>query len=151
MSTAIPQFFDIINAGITLVTLMDRKVFTQKSIDANQFDIIYSIMLMALANIESQQKSDRLKKTWEQKRANILNRKLTAVCPYWLEKSADSTTYHKINGRLQIIEKIFQMKLSGKSPHVIEGILNQTPGIWNQKKVDGVSLTFIRFSVLRQL
>ncbi len=128
------KLFDcLIEAGIKLVLSEDGKAFTYESIEENPREYNDGLNDLILAHKESSRKSKRLKATWEQKRANTHKEVLTGRCPAWLKRSEDWTEYHKINGHWQVIEKIFQMKLSGKSPRGIAKELNQTPGIWKPK------------------
>jgi len=131
--TALYQFTDMIRAGIRVVTFIPEGDFTEKNLNENFGFLMGAFSDMDQAHKESSKKSKRLKATWEQKRANVDNKKLTGRCPAWLKRSKDWTEYHKIDGRWQIIEKIFQIKLSGKSPRTITKELNRTEGIWKPK------------------
>jgi len=53
LSDALSQFLSIIRAGIKIVTLIDEKEFTKESVNANPFDLMYSINAMATAHGES--------------------------------------------------------------------------------------------------
>lgn len=131
--TALMRFTDLINAGIRVVTFMPKGDYTEKNLNENVGFLMSAISDMDRAHKESSRKSDRLKATWDQKRANSKTKVLTGRCPAWLKRSEDWTEYHKIDGRWQIIEKIFQMKLSGKSPRTIAKELNGAEGIWKPK------------------
>lgn len=127
---AVDLFRDLMRAGIKLVLSEDGKDFTYESIQENPQEFLGCVNEFILGHRESRRKSDRLKKTWEQKRTDIDKKKLTGRAPAWLKMSKDLTGFEKIQDRCKIIKKIFQMKLSGKSPHSIEKELNRTLGIW---------------------
>ncbi|MGY3427856.1 DNA invertase Pin-like site-specific DNA recombinase [Bradyrhizobium sp. F1.13.4] len=77
---ALKPFMEIVEAGLTLVTLDDERVFRGK---ISFEDLIISIAKMSRANEESARKSDRLSQAWKAKRAVIGQEKLTARCPSW--------------------------------------------------------------------
>lgn len=54
------QLTSIINAGISVVTACDGKVYSRESLKANPMDLIYSILVMVRANEESETKSSRV-------------------------------------------------------------------------------------------
>ncbi|HEY5797300.1 MAG TPA: recombinase family protein [Bosea sp. (in: a-proteobacteria)] len=86
VTKALKIFMEIVEAGITLHTLIDRMVFTEESIDKNPSELIVSISMMARANEESSTKSDRLRETWDNKRSKALRgEKFTARVPGWIE------------------------------------------------------------------
>lgn len=128
ITTAIPQFFEIINAGIVLV--INERVYTQSDMNQNPYEIYGSISQIILANQESEQKSKRLKATWENKRNNIDKKILTGRCPAWLKPKKDRSGFEEIEDRSVIIKKIFDMYLNGKGVGVIIKELNEMPDIW---------------------
>ena len=130
VTDALTQFMGIIKAGVQVVTLMDGKSFTEQSINANPFDLMYSIMNMTLANQESEKKAKRLKETWDNKRNGINGRVLTGKCPAWLKRSDDWKSFQRIPDRCKVIGDIFKWKAKGLSPYAIEKRLNETSGIW---------------------
>jgi DNA invertase Pin-like site-specific DNA recombinase len=139
---ALGQFIQIISKGIKVVTLSDKMEYTEESINANFGQLLMSIVIMSRAHEESATKSKRLKDTWENKRDNIQNKKLTGQCPAWLKRSDDWKKFDKIKIRCQTIEDIFKMKLSGKSPRTIEKQLNGMQGKW--KPENGWRTSYIK-------
>ncbi|MDX2033145.1 MAG: recombinase family protein [Blastocatellia bacterium] len=90
VTKALKIFMEIIEAGITLHTLIDKMEFTEDSIDKNPSELIVSISMMARANEESSTKSDRLRETWDNKRSKARSgAKLTARVPGWIEVKRD--------------------------------------------------------------
>lgn len=128
---ALNQFTSIIQSGIKIVTLQDNVEYSKESISDNWSQLIISITYMARANDESKRKSQRLSAAWNQKRIQATNgqAKLTARCPLWLRLSEDKTKYILIPEVCKCIEKIYRLKLSGKSKYSITTELNQMD-IW---------------------
>src|SRR6185312_13164738 len=81
------EFLQLIKAGIHVVTLVDGHVFRPDHVDLA--DLIMSLVTLARANDESKHKSDRLSQSWANKRAQAGQRKMTSMCPAWLQLSAD--------------------------------------------------------------
>ena len=52
-------FTNLLSLGITIVTGMDRKIYTKESVIENPMELMYSIMLFARAHEESKTKSKR--------------------------------------------------------------------------------------------
>ena len=127
---AIPQFFNILNAGVQVVTLHDGKIYSKESVNMSLGDRLQSFIDMDQAHQESRKKSDRLKAAWENKRNGINGKVLTGRCPAWLERSEDWKGFKKISDRCKVIQNIFRWKADGQSPYAIEKRLNETPGIW---------------------
>jgi DNA invertase Pin-like site-specific DNA recombinase len=80
-----PVFQQIINAGITIVTLIDGKVWSREAIRANPFTIMESLIGMIRAHEESEVKSKRVRAAWESKRKKLANEPLTKRGPSWLQ------------------------------------------------------------------
>jgi DNA invertase Pin-like site-specific DNA recombinase len=95
ISTALKQFLGIIDAGIKLVTLHDKMEYDKKSVSDNWTQLIISISYMARAHEESKVKSERLQESWINRRQLATNgkRKLTGVCPAWLQISEDKESF----------------------------------------------------------
>src|SRR5262249_1797329 len=82
---ALAIFLRIINAGITLVTLLDGKAYRKDQLDYQALQ--YSIASMQRANEESQRKSDRQREVWKNKRDGAASKPLTKWCTAWLRLS----------------------------------------------------------------
>lgn len=112
VSTALPLFMGIINAGVTIVTLMDGYRYSRESVNDNWTQLIVSLSIMARGHEESSTKADRLARAWEGKRASIDSRKLTSVSPAWLRLTGDE--FEVVEERAAIIRRIFQ-ELGGET------------------------------------
>jgi DNA invertase Pin-like site-specific DNA recombinase len=133
ITTALKQFLAIIDKGIKIVTLIDQREYSQKTINTGCSELIVSLTIMARAHEESATKALRLSKAWERKRKLANVTKLTASCPAWLKLNDTKTQFDVIEDRVEIIRKIFDMKLSGKGLRSIIRELNGTQGIWKPK------------------
>jgi DNA invertase Pin-like site-specific DNA recombinase len=122
LSASVPLFFEITSNGINLVTLSDNQLY--KAGEAEFAQLIISIAMMARANEESEIKSQRLSAAWDAKRRAIDDKKLTGLCPAWLELSPDRKTFGVIEDRAQIVRRIFEDSASGQGSFVITRRLN---------------------------
>jgi DNA invertase Pin-like site-specific DNA recombinase len=121
---ALPLFQQIINAGVTIVTLQDGKTYSREEMRANPMRILESLFVMIRANEESATKSRRLKAAWVGKRQRAAERVLTARAPYWLRLDATNGKFEVIEERADIVRRIFAMTLDGIGQHRITETLN---------------------------
>ncbi len=126
-------FRKIISAKIKVTTLIDCREYTEESLNKNPHELMNSLWLMMAAYDESRKKSERLSEAWKNKRKNIDRIKLTRRCPAWLNLNEDKTVFTKLKPPCQAVEKIFQMKLSGKGAELIAKELNESADIWKPK------------------
>ena len=110
---ALRQFLDLIEGGVTIVTLSDNMVYSQESISKGLENIIVSIIVMGRAYDESEMKSQRLKASWEQKRAVSGEFKMTSRAPAWLRLAPDRKTFTVIEERAKIVNQIYRDTLRG--------------------------------------
>jgi DNA invertase Pin-like site-specific DNA recombinase len=82
---ALRHFLEIINAGITVVTLEDEHVWSEGK--TNDWDLFQSLVIMSRAHDESLKKSKRLSEVWANKRTVVDRSKLTRICPAWMKAS----------------------------------------------------------------
>jgi DNA invertase Pin-like site-specific DNA recombinase len=115
-------FLDILDAGINVVTLQDKRIYRADKMTAEDFLLLVSYF--SRGHNESFTKSDRLLKSWANKRANIHEKKLTALCPAWLKLSADGKDYEVIKERARIIHRIFEDSAKGIGTHTLQKRLN---------------------------
>ena len=120
------RFQDILDKGINIVTLIDKKVY-HAGADFDISDMMYSIVIMHRAWDESHTKSDRLSKTWKHKRDIAQNGviKFTSRCPAWLELDKSSQTFNEIPDRVAVVKRIFQMILDGHGKRSIARTFNE--------------------------
>lgn len=119
---ALNVFLQILNSDIKIVTLIDEKVFS-KGMDVAS--IMMSIGSMARAHEESAVKSKRLTESWSNKRNNIQNNKLTAMCPLWLKLSEDRRKFIVNQEAAKTITRIFNESAGGVGLDSIERMFNR--------------------------
>lgn len=124
LADAMTSFLQIINAGITLVTLSDNMLYSRETINANMGSLMMSLVIMARAHEERATKSKRLAASWENKGSSIGNKKMTARCSEWLTLSEDKTEFIEIPERVKMVERIFDLYCSGHGNRRIAGTLN---------------------------
>lgn len=115
--TALTLFLNILEKGITIVTLSDGLIYAHKNI--NPYELIISITIMTRAHEESAQKSKRLLAANKSKRKNISHTKLTGMCPAWLKLNKDKTEFHIIPDKVKTIKLIFELSASGMGTYSI--------------------------------
>ncbi|NKM96962.1 recombinase family protein [Rhizobium leguminosarum] len=116
----------ICEAGITVVTLADQRVYTEETLDEDPMAIMYALMVAQRANEESAMKSRRLKQAWVGKRINAATAPLTAICPAWLKLNDQRTAYEVIPERADVVRSVFRMCLEGLGQHTIAARLTET-------------------------
>ncbi|WP_175657649.1 recombinase family protein [Burkholderia vietnamiensis] len=104
---------DIVEEGITVVTLNDGREYTEGNLDDDPTSLLIAIVLFMRANEESATKSRRLKAAWEGKRQSIDDRPLTAVTPAWVSLNEATGKLELIPDRAAIVRRIFEMYVAG--------------------------------------
>ncbi|QBY04692.1 recombinase family protein [Thalassotalea sp. HSM 43] len=112
VSVALQHFLYLVNdLGITVVTLMDNKVYTTKP---DLTDLVVSLAIMERSNNESVTKSKRLSEIHAKKRANPLTSVKSKTCPWWLRVSpTDNTKFEVIEEKAEIVRLMFQLSIDG--------------------------------------
>lgn len=115
---ALPVFIEIINAGITIHTLVDGRELNASSMDDNSFEIMQSINSFVRANEESATKSRRLSAAWEKKRRDAAagTRKVSCRCPGWLKARKNSKgeiKFSKIPERVTMVQDAYKWLAEG--------------------------------------
>lgn len=122
---AFGQFTGILGKGITIVTLVDNQTYTNESVSQNVGQLFTSIGIMLRANDESVTKSKRVKASWEQRRKNADDKKVTGICPAWLELSSDRKSFIIKEDAAQTVRHLFDLSISGMGVYSIARTLNQ--------------------------
>lgn len=118
---------NIINAGITVVTLMDGKQYNVDILRADPVAIIQAVVLMMRAHEESATKSKRVADAWRRKREALTKNRgivLTARTPGWLRLDQHRVA-RIILARANIVRRIFEEFVSGQERSSIVKTLNQ--------------------------
>lgn len=125
---AMPIFQQIINAGITIVTLQDGRAWSEAELRENPFRIFESLMVMIRANQESETKSRRLKAVWEAKRRKAGSIALTSRAPAWLRLDREVSAFVVDEEKASVVNRIFQLTEAGWGQNRITELLN-TEGV----------------------
>jgi hypothetical protein len=115
----------IIQAGVTLVTLVDQRSYSLESINRNPLDLIISLVTMMRANEESEIKSQRIKAVFDVKRSQLSQRPWSARCPGWLRLNKTTSKFEIVQERADLVRHIFRMRLAGISQQSIVRKLNE--------------------------
>jgi DNA invertase Pin-like site-specific DNA recombinase len=121
---ALRQFMDIIEAGVTIVTLTDGMEYSSQRVQDNWTQLITSLAIMARAHEESASKSKRIRAAWDRKKANAQERIVTSSVPAWL-KVKDGKIVADAKKAATVV-RIFELVRSGYGLHLLERTLNET-------------------------
>jgi DNA invertase Pin-like site-specific DNA recombinase len=109
---ALYLFTSIIKNGIEIVTTMDGKWYSEKSISENPTELMVSIIYLTRGNNESETKSLRLKASWLNRHNKISKGEFAKVhCPSWITKQDGK--YILIEEHAKTIRIIFELYLKG--------------------------------------
>jgi DNA invertase Pin-like site-specific DNA recombinase len=123
MRKAFRTIEDIVESGVSLVTLTDEKEYDADSLDDSSNFMIAMILLMR-GNEESERKSQRLKKAWEGKKLQVKAKIMTAAAPSWLTPNADRTGWIVDKAKAKVVKRIFDLTLKGWGVNKIGQTLN---------------------------
>lgn len=115
----------IIYAGIIIVTLKDKRVYSLELARNNPFLMLEAAIVMIRANEESAMKEHRVRDAWSQKRKKIADKPLTAKAPAWLRLDKEQGEFQIIDERAKLVRRIFHMYLNGTGPGTIAKRINQ--------------------------
>lgn len=122
---ALDIFLKIIKSGITLVTLVDEKIYNKESVICNPTDLLISLLVMMRAREESETKSERFKAAWVRKRSKIKDGVLySRSIPAWLRINESKHKFEVIKDKSKIIKLIFKKASQGESYRSITRYLN---------------------------
>lgn len=126
---AIGPFVDIINAGISIVTLADRQVYSEATVDENWTQLMMSLAIMSRAHEESQIKSQRLKEAHARRKQKALAGQGTFSPNIWAwldtVQDENGNTRFVLNDHAETVRKIFEYADSGLGQLVITRRLNE--------------------------
>ena len=122
-------FLQIIDAGITLVTLVDQREYSTKSINANPTDLIISIVSMIRGHEESATKALRVSAAYDKKRADaaagLRSKPFTRRLPAWLSWDDEKHLHVVSRTRAALLKEIFEKAAVGWGKHRIAKWLNE--------------------------
>jgi DNA invertase Pin-like site-specific DNA recombinase len=114
---------EIVEHGVSVVTLDDGKIYDESAIDA-PMGLMWLVVSSARAHDESLRKSERLRKAWISKREHAATKPLTARVPAWLRLNEDRT-FFIIKDRAAVVRRIFEMTAEGTGLNRIAQVLNR--------------------------
>jgi DNA invertase Pin-like site-specific DNA recombinase len=126
---------EIVEAGITVVTLSDRAVYTVEAIDNDPLALMRALLVMMRAHEESSLKSTRVAGAWARKRdrARQSGEAMTRRCPGWLE--IKDGRYVQIENRAVIVRWLFEQAISGRGKRTLAAELNRrSEPVWGRGK-----------------
>jgi len=126
LSSAAGLLLDLTRKGISVVSLRDEITY-KAPLDFS--DAVTAMLRFNLAHEESVKKAYRIGKVWAAKRAAAIanGKRLTRKCPAWLRPGLEGG-WEQIPERVQIVQRIFRLLVTGLGTHVIAGRLN-TEGV----------------------
>ncbi len=133
---------DIVEGGVVVVTLSDQRVHTRASLD-DAMGLLGSLLVFMRAHEESQMKAQRLRASWENKRAKAradLTR-LTSTGPAWLKPITDG--FAVLEDRAHVVRRIFTETLAGRGQHRIAAGLT-ADGVPTWRGGEGWHRTYVR-------
>jgi len=105
----------IVLAGVTIVTLSDRRMYSIDELRRDPMGLIYSLITFIRANEESELKSFRGKASWSAKRAIAKDRPITSSCPKWLSLDKSKNEFRMTHLRVDLVKDIFELARAGVS------------------------------------
>jgi DNA invertase Pin-like site-specific DNA recombinase len=125
---AMPVFQQIINSGVTIVTVQDGRVWSREELRANPYRIMESLLVMIRANEESATKSRRVKSAYDNKRkvarSGNTEKPFTRRLPAWIRWSEDAKALELIPERAKVIQEMFELAEAGFGRDAIARSLN---------------------------
>lgn len=119
---------NIIDEGITVVTMTDGKVYTSENIDADQITFLLAILTFMRAHEESATKGRRVRAAWDAKRTRTRAPKIDAPytrrAPAWLKWNDKDRRWQLVSDRAKVLKRIFTMAKGGAGQHTIAAKLN---------------------------
>lgn len=116
---------ELVTAGIEIHTIANGRIYTDQSLRADFTSMLMLTFELGRGCGESDRKSYLLLKTWQQKRANLAQKKLTSICPQWLELNEARTIFHTYEPRAEIVRTIFRLSNNGYGKRRIAAHLNR--------------------------
>jgi DNA invertase Pin-like site-specific DNA recombinase len=111
LRAAIPLFIEILNTGLTVVTLVDGKRWTADSLD-NMAEFMLSVLLLSRGFEESERKSGRLREKYEEARRTE-SREPFGAAPGWLVRESKSAPWTIVEEKAESVRKVFNMAIAG--------------------------------------
>ena len=123
-------FAELLDAGISIVTLGNERVYSRKTINKDPMQLIEANIYLMRAHEESLTKSRRMSAAYDRKRSEItsgkpLSRPFTRALPGWLLWDDKANQYALIEPRAELVRRIFEKADAGWGQHRIAQWLNE--------------------------
>ncbi|MCW2336279.1 DNA invertase Pin-like site-specific DNA recombinase [Sphingobium sp. B2D3A] len=118
-------FNEIVDAGVTIVTLNDDQEYTAERMDNDPTSLLIALMVAWRAHEESKTKGRRVAAAWAEKRRKIAageTKRMTARGPSWL--LLDGDWWKEDPAKAKVVRRVFAMTLAGLGEHSIAKTLN---------------------------
>jgi DNA invertase Pin-like site-specific DNA recombinase len=127
VNKALKVLNDIIEKGITVVTLDDERVYSKQTIGDDHIALIVALLNMARAHEESKRKSDMLGAVWGNKKnvARDDKKAITRVVPAWLYFDDVKKKIEVNKSRKAVVLEIFKLIREGWGAYSIARLLNE--------------------------
>jgi hypothetical protein len=139
VADALALLMAIVKEGITVVTLIDRKVYNKDSMD--MITLMTSLVVMERAFDESNRKSGHLSDVWRVKIANAKDKPTKARLPAWLYYNETKTEIYINETKAKLIQFIYKLSINGLGRTSIVRQLNDAgvPPIGKNTKIWHIS------------
>jgi DNA invertase Pin-like site-specific DNA recombinase len=141
---ALRMFLDILEAGVTIVTIEPEREYLPNSKDP--MPLIEAILIFLRAHEESVTKSNRARQGWDKRRKNAKDKPMTAKCPAWLTLTTQG--FVEVKQAADAVRRIFALCIEGVGVQRITKLLDKEgvppfgrSGRWNMAYVRKI-LTF---------
>ena len=118
---------DIVDAGITIVTLSDDQWYTAERLDSDPTALLIALLVSWRAHEESRMKACRVAAAWAEKRRRLRSNpeeRFTRRGPSWLQLDPEGR-WVEVSAKSDVIRRIYAMARSGMGEHRIARTLNQ--------------------------
>jgi DNA invertase Pin-like site-specific DNA recombinase len=126
----LPDFLNVVNSGIGVVTLADGRLYDKDSLDKDNFSLLAGLIVMTRAHEESKRKGERVAEAWSKKRERARQKSvpLSDRIPGWLISKRDDSgqrIFMEHEVKAGIVRRIFAETDQGLGPRAIAKGLNR--------------------------
>ncbi|WP_205478559.1 recombinase family protein [Sphingomonas arenae] len=118
---------DIVDNGVTIVTLSDDQHYTAERLDNDPTALLIALMVSWRAHEESKTKGRRVADAWAEKRRKVRanpKQRLTKRGPSWLVPTQDGW-WREDEVKAGTVRRIFSLTLNGMGEHAIAKLFNE--------------------------
>lgn len=139
---ALPKFLEVLNTGLTIVTLRDQAIHTRDRYADSTMAMMQSLLLMQVAHEESSRKSHLIKSSWDNRLSRIAQgQKLTiSKLPFWIDRETNG-----LNDRAKDASRLFEIAMEGNGASNVTRMLNaegilapRGTGTWGKSVVQDI-------------